>query len=53
MENIIEDLKSWKRATGKVLKEHGFFDGRFRSKVVADKKKKQSKDECRNFKYMY
>ena len=28
-------------------KEQGFYDGRFRSKVVPDKKKKKSKEQAR------
>jgi hypothetical protein len=31
--------------------EAGFYDGRFRHKVVEDKKKKQSKEACRSKDY--
>lgn len=34
-----------------LAKEAGFYDGRFRSRVVADKKKKQSKLACKNYRY--
>lgn len=30
--------------------EQGYLDGRFRTKVVPDKKKEQRKKACRNFK---
>ena len=29
-------------------KDAGFYDGRFRHRVIEDKKKKQSKTECRS-----
>ena len=32
-------------------KDQGFYDGRFRRRVVADKKKKASKEAARRFKW--
>lgn len=29
----------------------GFYDGRFKQKVVKDKRKEQSKNHCKNFKH--
>lgn len=31
-------------------KAQGFYDGRFRQRAIEDKKKKTSKNYCRNFK---
>ena len=39
-----------KGAVREDAKEQGFYDGRFRSRVVPDKKKKQSKESARKFK---
>ena len=44
-------MKTEKRIQRNLAIEAGFYDGRFRSKVVADKKKKQSKLACKNYRY--
>ena len=33
--------------------EAGAYDGRFKSRIVEDKKKKENKLECRTFKFKY
>ena len=51
--------KSKKNKIGQYLKskqresaiEQGFFDGRFKTKVVPDAKKKDSKESCKKWKY--
>ena len=43
-------VKSTKAARREKAKEQGMYDGRFRPKIVKDKKKELSKKKCRIFK---
>lgn len=44
-------FKSEQKFNRQAAMEQGFYDGRFRNKVVADKKKKQDRQEARKFKH--
>lgn len=45
-----EKIRKIKKGTVREdAKEQGFYDGRFRSRVVPDKKKKQSKEAARKY----
>jgi hypothetical protein len=48
MKTKIDISKIEKRSQRKLAKEAGFYDGRFRPRVVKDKKKEASKRACRN-----
>ena len=54
--NVVKKMKNDSRQYVKGhererAKEAGFYDGRFRHRVVEDKKKKHAKDACRSRSY--
>lgn len=43
--------KNYRRLKRKEMLEQGAFDGRYKTKLVKDKKKQNDKMKCRKFKY--
>jgi hypothetical protein len=50
--NISKEIRSaLKGSNREAMIDQGGYDGRFRTRKVEDKKRKQSRRECRDFKY--
>jgi len=43
--------KNYRRLKRKEMLEQGVFDGRYKTKLIKDKKKENNKKSCRKFKY--